>query len=76
MIAAFVLVNCQFPFDMRIMHEISRIPSVTDVYRTEGRCDLVVKVNAETEDMLRNMISREVNPINGVDATYNDHGLE
>ncbi len=69
MIAAFVLVNCHFPFDMRIMDEISRIPSVTDVYRTEGRYDLMVKVNAETEDKLRNMISRDFNAINGVDAT-------
>jgi DNA-binding Lrp family transcriptional regulator len=69
MIGAFVLVNCHFPFDMRIMQEISKIPSVTDVYRTEGRYDLMVKVNAETEDKLRNMISRDFNAINGIDAT-------
>ena len=69
MIAAFVLVNCHFPFDTGIMHEISKMPSVTNVYRTEGRYDLVVKINAETEDKLRNMISRDVNAIHGVDAT-------
>ena len=69
MIAAFVLVNCHFPFDTGIMNEISKIPSVTNVYRTEGRYDLVVKINAETEDKLRNMISRYVNAIHGVDAT-------
>ena len=69
MTAAFVLVNCHFPFDMGIMHEISKMPSVTNVYRTEGRYDLVVKINAETEDKLRNMISRDVNAIHGVDAT-------
>jgi DNA-binding Lrp family transcriptional regulator len=68
-IAAFVLVNCHFPFDARIMQEISRMPSVTNVYRTEGRYDLVVKINGETEDLLRNMISRDFNAIDGVDAT-------
>jgi DNA-binding Lrp family transcriptional regulator len=68
-IAAFVLVNCHFPFDTGIMHEISKMPSVTYVYRTEGRYDLVVKINAETEDELRNMISRDLNSIHGVDAT-------
>lgn len=68
MIAAFVLVNCHFPFDTRIVNEISKIPSVTNVYRTEGRYDLMVKMNAETEDKLRNMISREINAIHGVDA--------
>lgn len=69
MIAAFVLVNCHFPFDSRIKDEISRMPSVTNIYRTEGRYDLMVKVNAETEDRLRNIISRDLDAINGVDAT-------
>ena len=69
MIAAFVLVNCHFPFDTRIMHEISKMPSVTNVSRTEGRYDLLIKINAETEDQLRYMISRDFNAIAGVDAT-------
>jgi DNA-binding Lrp family transcriptional regulator len=69
MIAAFVLINCHFPFDVRIMHEITNMPSVTNVYRIEGRYDLMVKLNAETKDMLANMISRDFNAIHGVDAT-------
>jgi len=69
MIAAFVLVNCHFPFDTTIMDEISRMPSVTHVYRTEGRFDLMVKIRAETKDMLTDMISRDFGAIHGVDAT-------
>lgn len=69
MIAAFVLVNCHFPFDTAIMHEISKMPSVTHVYRTEGRYDLMVKIRAETKDMLTNIISRDFGAIHGVDAT-------
>jgi DNA-binding Lrp family transcriptional regulator len=51
------------------MDEISRIPSVTHVYRTEGRYDLMVKIKAETKDTLTNMISRDFGAIHGVDAT-------
>ena len=69
MVAAFVLVNCHFPFDTRIMDEISKMSSVTNVYRTQGRYDLIVKVNAETENKLKDMISGDVNAIPGVDAT-------
>ena len=69
MFAAFVLVNCHFPFDPRIMYEISKIPSVTNIYRTEGRYDVMVKLNAETKDMLTNVISRDLGAIDGVDAT-------
>lgn len=69
MIAAFVLVNCHFPFDARIIDEISRMPSVTHVYKTEGRYDLLLEINAETENKLRDMITQDVNAIHGVDAT-------
>lgn len=69
MVAAFVLVNCHFPFDSRIMYEISNMPPVTNVYRTEGRYDLIVKINAETKDMLTNLVSRDFAAIPGVDAT-------
>ena len=69
MISAFVLVNCFFPFDPTIKDKISRMPAVTNVYRTEGRYDLLVKVSAETEDELRNIVTRDLNGISGVDAT-------
>ena len=69
MIAAFVLVNCHFPLDTRIIHQISEMPSVTNVYRTEGRFDLMVKINAETEEKLTSIISHNLNAIRGVDAT-------
>jgi DNA-binding Lrp family transcriptional regulator len=69
MISAFVMVNCHFPFDMGIMHEISRLPPVTNVYRTKGRYDLIVKIRAETEDELKELISTNINTIQGVHST-------
>ena len=69
MIVAFVLVNCHFPFDARIIDDISRISSVTHVYRTEGRYDLLLEINAETENKLRDMIAQDVDAIHGIDAT-------
>jgi DNA-binding Lrp family transcriptional regulator len=70
MVSAFVLVNCHFPFDTRIMDEISKMPSVANVYRTSGRYDLIVKVNANTEDEVKEIISRDINGLQGVDATF------
>jgi DNA-binding Lrp family transcriptional regulator len=69
MISAFVLVNCHFPFDTRIKDEMSKMPFVLTIHRTEGRYDLIVKINAETEDKLREVISTDINTIRGVDAT-------
>ena len=69
MISAFVLVNCHFPFDTRIKDEISKMPSVSTIHGTEGRYDLIVKIEAETEDKLRQLISKDIGMIHGVDAT-------
>lgn len=42
---------------------------VLAVYRTEGRHDLIVKVAAETEEALRDVVSSQIGKIQGVDAT-------
>ena len=70
MVSAFVLVNCHFPFDPRIMDEISKMPFVTNLYRTSGRYDLIDKVNANTEHEVKEMISIDINRLRGVDATF------
>jgi DNA-binding Lrp family transcriptional regulator len=69
MILAFVLVNCHFPFDKRIKDEISSMPFVSSIDRIEGRYDLIIKINAETEDKLRELISKDISTIRGVDGT-------
>jgi DNA-binding Lrp family transcriptional regulator len=69
MVSAFVLVNCRFPFDVKIMDKVTKLPSVSNVYRTEGRYDLLVKLNADTEEKLTEKISDDIDTIEGIDAT-------
>ena len=69
MTSAFVILNCRFPFDMRIMHEISKLPSVTNVYRTKGMYDLIIRVNVKTEYELKELVSTNINTVQGVDST-------
>ena len=68
MISAFVLVNCHFPFDSRIKQEVSRLPFVSMIHRTEGRYDLIVRIDAETEQKLA-AITKDIGKVLGVDAT-------
>ena len=58
-----------FPFDVRIKEDISNIPSVTEVYRTSGRYDLLVKINADMEDKLKEIVSKDIGTIQGIDDT-------
>ena len=69
MISAFVLINCHFPFDVRIKNDISNIPSVTEIYRTSGRYDLLVKISADAEDNLKEIVSKDIGTIHGIDGT-------
>lgn len=69
MVSAIVLVNCHFPFDTRIADQISKLAFTSNVYRTEGRYDLLVKVNADTEDKLKEKISKDIDTIQGIDDT-------
>ncbi len=69
MISAFVLVNCHFPFNIKIKDDISNIPFVTEVYRTSGRYDLLVKISADAEDKLKEIVSKDIGKIHGVDDT-------
>jgi len=69
MVSAFVLVNCHFPFDIRIKDEISSMPFVSSIHRTQGRYDLIIKIDAETEDNLRELISKDISSVQGVDGT-------
>lgn len=69
MVSAFLLVNCRFPFDVRIVEQISKLAFVSNVYRTEGRYDLLVRLNADTKDILREQISSHISAIQGVDDT-------
>jgi DNA-binding Lrp family transcriptional regulator len=68
-VSAFVLVNCHFPFNVRIKEDISSMPYVTDVYRTSGRYDLLIKISADAEDKLKEIVSKDIGMIHGIDDT-------
>jgi DNA-binding Lrp family transcriptional regulator len=69
MTSAFVLVNCRFPFDARVLDEISKMPSVTNVYRTSGLYDLIVRVTVDTQDQLQRLISGDISRVRDVNST-------
>lgn len=51
------------------MHRISKLPYVTNVHLTEGRYELIFRVNAENEDNLKEIISKDINMVPGINAT-------
>jgi DNA-binding Lrp family transcriptional regulator len=69
MISAFVLINCRFPLDISILEELKKLPSITNVYRTSGVYDIIVKISDVTEEDLRKAVSGNINSIHDVNGT-------
>ena len=65
--SAFLLLNCHFPFDKNIVSAISSLPFVQKVHRVEGRYDLVVKIDADTDNKMLEIVSHDIKKIQGVD---------
>ena len=65
--SAVLLLNCRFPFDENILSTISGLPSVVKAYRVEGRYDLVVKIEADTDTRVMEIVSNDIKKIRGVD---------
>jgi Lrp/AsnC ligand binding domain len=65
--SALVLINCHFPFDIKILEKFKKIPAITDIYRSKGIYDLIAKITSSEEEFgeIMNDISRTDN----VDAT-------
>ena len=62
---AFVLLNCRFPFDKTITEKLGQVSAVTNIYRTCGVYDLILKVRADTEDHLHK-VSDEISMLKNV----------
>lgn len=69
MTSAIVLLNCRFPFDTSIVDRLHQLSAVTNVYRTSGMYDLIVKVSADTENELHTIVGDKIGKIHDVDST-------
>ncbi len=54
---------------VKIKDHKSNIPYVTEIYRTSGRYDLLVKIHSDAEDKLKEIVSKDIGMIHGVDDT-------
>jgi DNA-binding Lrp family transcriptional regulator len=69
MTSAFIFINCHFPFNDVVIEELGKLPLVSNVYRTSGIYDIIVRVNSLTEKALRQNMTRDIRGIENVNST-------
>ena len=69
MTSALVFINCHFPFNDAVIKEFSKLPFVSDVYRTGGIYGIIIRVNSLTEKAVRENIIRNIRSMESVNST-------
>jgi len=66
---AFVLINVELGSDAEIEVELKKIERITGVYQVYGVYDLVVEVQAESDQQLKEIIFSKIRPLKHVKST-------
>jgi len=66
---ALVLMNAELGHETTLVNELKKTPNVTEVYAVYGVYDVIVKVEAESMEKLREAIATKLRRINGIKST-------
>lgn len=63
MTIAYVLINCELGAEETIMEKLKKIEQVKEVFGTIGTHDMMVKIDAENFEKVRDIVSRNIQKI-------------
>jgi DNA-binding Lrp family transcriptional regulator len=66
---SYVLVNVQPGSEEEVLKEVRKLPNVKDCHRTYGIYDMIAKVEADSMDGLKEIITWKIRRLPGVRST-------
>ena len=69
MTTAYVLINCDLGFDTEIIDEIKQLDEIKEVHGIFGAYDIIVKLESDNVDNLRDVITWKIRKLNKVRST-------
>ena len=69
MTSAFLFINAEFLFVEEIVNKLKEIPEIVDVYKVQGIYDIIVRVNSDTEEKLKELVSEHIRRIDRITGT-------
>ena len=66
---AYVMLNCDLGAEAAIMEQLKEIEQVVDVFETIGTHDMLVKLQAENFEKVREIVSRNIQQLKNVRST-------
>ncbi len=69
MTEAYVMLNCELGAEESIIEQLKELEQVVDVFETIGTHDMLVKLQAENFETIRDTVSRNVQRLKNVRST-------
>ena len=66
---AYVMLNCDLGAEAAIIEQLKELEQVVDVFETIGTHDMMVKLQAENFEKVREIVSRNIQQLKNVRST-------
>ena len=66
---AYVMLNCELGAEEEIIEKLKELEQVTDVFETIGTHDMLVKLQADNFEKIREIVSRNIQQLPKVRST-------
>jgi len=66
---AYVMLNCELGAEDGIIEKLKELEGVTDVFETIGTHDMLVKLQADNFEKIREIVSRNIQKLDKVRST-------
>jgi DNA-binding Lrp family transcriptional regulator len=66
MTSAFLFLNAELLFVEDVINKLKEIPEIVDVYKVQGIYDIIARVNSDTEEKLKELLSERIRRIDRI----------
>jgi DNA-binding Lrp family transcriptional regulator len=66
---SYVLMNVELGSEEKVLEEVRKVPNVKECHRVYGVYDMIAKVEAESMDKLKEIVTWKIRRLDGVRST-------
>ncbi len=76
MAIAYILINCELGSEESIIRQLKSINGIIEVHGTFGAYDILAKIESDTVDVLREIITWKIRKVEQIRSTLTLMGIE
>ena len=69
MTSAFLFINAELLFIEDVINKLKEVPEIVDIYKVQGIYDIIARVNSDTEEKLKELVSERIRRIDKIIGT-------